>query len=333
MSSLLSKEVAAGLLGAAAVGAIAGLLTSKYRSRTSDGTQDSSARPSADIGLRTEDPITESNRLEAKRLHHSLKAEISAEIGSEDDPFKYMKENLKPYVPLSIAKSCNDMADVLNTLESRGHISIGDYSFLKENIFKPASYENKEIMVLINKVETQIQELLEPDSSGANVDLNTPSTSSIKQKKTVYDAVLLYAEDDRNIAIDVLADLRTVSTEYSIVLFDELPLANTDQFEAMDYINNTCRFILIVATEQFTGDALVQYQTRMLLNDFIKTKQHRVVPIWLKKNTDNIPREIAVLIGLPYYFFDRNKTNVHTEIFTKKFKRTIEMGRQTYLCS
>ncbi|XP_052807853.1 uncharacterized protein LOC128236780 [Mya arenaria] len=173
--------------------------------------------------------------------------------------------------------------------------------------------------------ETETRAELDPECLETNANhSNIASTSSFISEKAVYDAVLLYAADDLEIAKKVLADLRTVSDEYKIDLFNNLPLANHDHFHAMEYVIAYSRYLLIIATERFSSDVLANYQFKMALYKFIESKEQRVVPIRLGQRPVTLPMELNVIKGLRYYSFDQNKCSDNTKDFIEGFKRLMQ---------
>ena len=93
-------------------------------------------------------------------MHYYLRTSIDGEIGSDENVLVPFKEMLKAYVPKATAQSCKNMLEIFDVLEDNGHVSMGDYSFLIENIFDPCDYRKKDILSLIEKVQNKIKTLL-----------------------------------------------------------------------------------------------------------------------------------------------------------------------------
>jgi len=136
--------------------------------------------------------------------------------------------------------------------------------------------------------------------------------------------VLLYAEADRDQAVLVLEDLKTIAPKRSIVLEDELPMGGYNEFD-LNYIIEKCRYIFILATENFNEDAMGKYRVNIVLHDFVMKNQARLAPLWLKGKTDRaVPREIAVLTGLRYYLYDRTGRSTSSRLFVESFRKMLE---------
>lgn len=136
--------------------------------------------------------------------------------------------------------------------------------------------------------------------------------------------MLLYAEDDRDQAVLVLEDLKTIAPTRSIVLEEELPLGKYKEFD-LNYIIEKCRYVLILATENFNEDAVGRYRANIVLRNFIMQNQARLAPLWLKAKTDRtVAHEIAVLTGLSYYLYDRSGRSKTSRLFVDSFRKMLE---------
>lgn len=148
----------------------------------------------------------------------------------------------------------------------------------------------------------------------------------------ITDAVILHAEDDRQLALEFIQNMETElpELELNLKLSEQFDIGN-NILESAANLFRTCRFIFVLMTRNIEQDYLSNFVSQMLLIGSIKHEElhDRLIPI--SKDEYSIPAFIAV-IPLPYNRYLEGRSQNKTDHgFIKSFKTLIIHGRQSYL--
>lgn len=150
----------------------------------------------------------------------------------------------------------------------------------------------------------------------------------------ITDAVILHAEDDRELVLELIQNMETEFPELKLNLkiFEELNVGKS-MFASAPLLFGTCRFLFVFVTKAFAKDDLPRFVNEILLMETItfKDKSSRLIPVL--KDECYLP-ELGPLIPLKYNRYLEGKSRGKKDSgFLRGFKRLVENGRINYLTS
>ncbi|XP_052103093.1 uncharacterized protein LOC127736561 isoform X10 [Mytilus californianus] len=150
----------------------------------------------------------------------------------------------------------------------------------------------------------------------------------------VTDAVILHAEDDRELVLELIQNMETEFPELKLNLkiFEELN-AGKSMLASAPLLFGTCRFLFVFVTKKFAQDELPRFVNEILLMETItfKDKSSRLIPVL--KDDCYLP-ELSPLIPLKYNRYLEGKSqNKKDRGFLNSFEKLVKIGRTNYLKS
>ncbi|CAG2210936.1 unnamed protein product [Mytilus edulis] len=160
------------------------------------------------------------------------------------------------------------------------------------------------------------------------------TASGLNDEKAITDAVILHAEDDRELVLELIQNMETEFPELKLNLkiFEELNVGKS-MFASAPLLFGTCRFLFVFVTKAFAKDDLPRFVNEILLMETItfKDKSSRLIPVL--KDECYLP-ELGPLIPLKYNRYLEGKSRGKKDSgFLRGFKRLVENGRINYLTS
>ncbi|XP_063439487.1 hybrid signal transduction histidine kinase M-like [Mytilus trossulus] len=160
------------------------------------------------------------------------------------------------------------------------------------------------------------------------------TASAVNDEKAITDAVILHAEDDRELVLELIQNMETEfpKLKLNLKLFEELNAGKTILGSA-PLLFGTCRFLFVFVTKAFAKDDLPRFLNEILLIETItfKDKSSRLIPVL--KDECYLP-ELAPLIPLKYNRYLEGKSRgIRDRGFMNSFEKLVKIGRKNYLPS
>lgn len=148
----------------------------------------------------------------------------------------------------------------------------------------------------------------------------------------IIDAVILHAEDDRQLAIEFIQNMEIEfpELELNLKLPEQFDMGKDIFTSALDLFI-TCRFIFVFETRNIERDKLSNFVRQMLLYNSITVEElnSRLIPILTDDYYISI---LKPLIHLNYNRYLEGRSQNRTDYeFLKSFKNLILHGRRSYL--
>ena len=153
------------------------------------------------------------------------------------------------------------------------------------------------------------------------------------QSTDIVDAVVLYANDDREAAKEFITNMKKEfpDLDLSITTFENL-LPGTHLFESAAILFKSCRFLFVFVTKSFVDSGLPRFLSEISLIQTItfQEKNNRLIPVSTDSNGD-LP-ELTPLIPLNYRgYLQAISEQKSDSSFLNTFETLITDGRSKYL--
>ncbi|XP_063442853.1 uncharacterized protein LOC134723147 [Mytilus trossulus] len=148
----------------------------------------------------------------------------------------------------------------------------------------------------------------------------------------IIDAVIIYAENDRQLALEFIQNMETEfpKLQLDLKLSEQFGIGRGILGSAPDLFR-TCRFIFVFETNKMEQDKLSDFVRQMFLYESITVEElnNRLVPIL---NDDYYISILKPLIHLKYNRYLEGRSQNRTDHgFIKSFEDLILHGRRSYL--